>query len=489
MIEKILCYGVFVIFLLSAISCGCLGESPPGPAAPAEDSGLRIITEDFPPYNYIDEDGNITGQSTDVVNGILEKLNMKADIELMPWGDGYNIVLNEPATALYSTGRTTEREPLFKWAGPIASYETVLYAKADSGIEIDSLEAAKKAGSIAVVRDDSRQQFLTENRFENLILCEDDTECLGKLMDGEAVLWFGSSANAEEIAFNAGYDPAALSAVYPVRTVGLYIAFNSVVPDETVSEWQDALDSMKADGTYGAILARYDLTEPGAAVEYGPETALFALMSYCDGRMTSVQRGLETAAVTSEATSGDWQEIKPILAEIEDNEPDARMWYSYTNGTYYTVVDGLASANLMNRSYFPLVLSGQESIGTVVVSYSTGKSTAIVAVPVKEDDDVTGVLGASVYLEGITEALKDELPGTVFYAVDKEGKFALNSDKGLISQEVMINDGNTSFGRAVEYMLFTGEGSVEYESQGKNWNAEFRKSPLTGWIYAVAESS
>ncbi|WP_421909462.1 cache domain-containing protein [Methanolacinia petrolearia] len=111
------------------------------------------------------------------------------------------------------------------------------------------------------------------------------------------------------------------------------------------------------------------------------------------------------------------------------------------------------------------------------------------AVPVKDGDDVTGVLGASVYLEGITEALKDELPGTVFYAVDKEGKFALNSDTGLISQEVMINDGNTSFGRAVEYMLFTGEGSVEYESQGKNWNAEFRKSPLTGWIYAVAESA
>ena len=53
----------------------------------------------------------------------------------------------------------------------------------------------------------------------------------------------------------------------------------------------------------------------------------------------------------------------------------------------------------------------------------------------------------------------------------------------------MINDGNTSFGRAVEYMLFTGEGSVEYESQGKNWNAVFRKSPLTGWIYSVAESA
>ncbi len=226
---------------------------------------------------------------------------MKADIELMPWGDGYNIVLNEPGTALYSTGRTTEREPLFKWVGPIASYETVLYAKADSGIEIDSLEAAKKAESIAVVRDDSRQQFLTENGFENLILCEDDTECIRKLMDGEAVLWFGSSANAEEIAFKAGYDPAALSAVYPVRTVGLYIAFNPAVPDETVLKWQDALDSMKADGTYDTILAEYDLTEPGSAVEYGPETALFALMSYCDGRIASVQRGLETAAVTFEA--------------------------------------------------------------------------------------------------------------------------------------------------------------------------------------------
>ena len=474
--------------------CGCLGQSPPAGATTApEDSGLRIITEDFPPFNYMDENGRVSGQSTDVVNEILRRLNQKADIELMEWSSGYNIALNEPSTALYSTVRTGERESLFRWAGPIASYENVFYAKADSGIKINSLEASKKAGNIAVVRDDSRQQFLTANGFENLLLCSDDRECMTKLMSGEASLWFGSDVNAADIAAAEGYDASAIAAVYPVRTVDMYIAFNPAVPDETVSGWQNALDSMKEDGTYNAILVRYgnapasspQVTASGSEME----TGLFAIMSYTDGKIASVLRGLEVAAVTGEAGSGDWQEIKPVLAALEEKEPDARMWYAHTNGTYYTVVDDLASANLMSRSYFPGVLAGQESVGTVVVSHSTGKNTAIAAVPVKVGGKVTGVLGASIYLEGITGTLKDELPGTVFYAIDSEGKFALNSDTGLISQDALLNDGSTSFGRAVEYMVSQGKGTTAYDYEGKKWNAVSRKSPLTGWIYVTAVSA
>lgn len=477
---------ISVILLLFVAFSGCMGFAPA-----QEDSGLKIITEEFYPFNYLDENGRITGQSTEVVTGILEHLNQKAKIEMMPWSEGYNITLNEPDATLYSTTRTAEREDLFKWVGPVASYDYMLYAKNGSGISINSLDAAKKAGSIAVVKDDARHQFLEKNGFTNLIPCENNKECIHKLMTGQVDMWLGSSANAERIADEEGFDFLGLEAVYPVRTVEMYIAFNPAVPDEVINKWQDALDSMKRDETFERIQLKYGTISGlgSASPVSGDEAdmALLAVMAYTDGRIKNVLRPLEVLALTEEAGSGEWTRIKPLLQYLEEREPDARIWYAYTNGTYYTVVDDLASANLMNRSYFPALLSGSEVVGTVVVSHSTGKNAAIAAVPVKEGNTVTSVLGASIYMDDITDTLRNELPsGIVFYALDREGIFALHSDKEHISQEISIQDSDTSFGVALKQMLAEENGTVEYEYGGKSWDGIFRTSPLTGWRFAVA---
>jgi len=486
-IDKKLCFfPLFVVLLIFSSFSGCVGSgSPPG------DSGLRIITEEFYPFNYLDENDRITGQSTEVVAGILDRLNQKANIEMMPWSEGYNIVLSEPGGVLYSATRTDERENLFKWVGPVASYDYMLYAKNGSGIGINSLEAAKKVGSIVVVRDDARHQFLEMNGFENLILCEKNNECLNQLMAGKAELWLGSSVDAERIAVEGGFIPLDLEAVYPVRSVEMYLAFNPATTDDVINKWQDALDSMKRDGTYDNILLKYGTISRPVPVSpvSGNEVnmALLAVMSYTDGRIKNILRPLEVIALTDEAGAGEWSGIKPLLKGLEEKEPNVRIWYAHPNGTYYTIVDDLASANLMSRPYFPVVLSGNESVGTVVVSHSTGRNAAIAAVPVKGDDTVTGVLGASIYMDDLTDTLRNELPaGMIFYAIDREGKFALHSEKGMISQDITMQNGGISYGRALMQILSEDAGTVEYEYGGKSWNAVFRTSPLTGWRFVVA---
>ncbi len=54
---------------------------------------LRIITEDNPPFNFTDEKGAVTGQSTEIVNQILKATGSNASIELMPWAQGYELAL------------------------------------------------------------------------------------------------------------------------------------------------------------------------------------------------------------------------------------------------------------------------------------------------------------------------------------------------------------------------------------------------------------
>jgi hypothetical protein len=203
-----------------------------------------------------------------------------------------------------------------------------------------------------------------------------------------------------------------------------------------------------------------------------------------DAQLKAVLRPLEALAVTTEAGSGEWQNIRPLLATLEEKEPDARTWYALPDGSYYTVVDGLTSANLKTRSYFPGVLAGKESVGIVVMSYSTGKNVAVIAVPVRNQSAVTGVMGASVYLDTLTDKLRSRIPEPlVFYAIDTESKFALHSDKGQISRNIATIGPESSFGRAIDTMCAQSSGTVGYETGNSLWPGSY---PQAGWRLVVA---
>lgn len=487
---------LFLIAILLLIAglvlfCGCISNTTPYAAEPA-DTGIRIITEELPPFNYIGTDGKVTGQATEVVNGILSRLNQKATIEVLPWNEGYNAAVTGPEVALYATGRTDERETLFKWVGPITTFDYLLYTKSGSGITLDSLEAAKKVTTIGVVKDDARHQFLLENHFTNIQTCESDAECLRNLIAGKTDLWFGSSANAAIIAEKEEIDPSRFHAVYSVRSVDMYIAFSRDTPDSVIASWQGALDAMKRDGTFDTIRQKYGMKTAGSATVPASagdqaDLALSAMMAATDSRLLVVLRTYEVVAATSDAKSANWERVQPLLSVLETNEPDARTWYANPDGSYYTIIDGLTTANLMSRSYFPGVLSGNESVGTVVVSHSTGRNTAIVAVPVKENGAVIGVLGASIYLDTQTDMLQSEIQDPfIFYAIDKENTFALHSEKGQISRDITTIGAGSSFGQALRTIRSQESGSVSYEDGGIQYQAKFRTSPLTGWRFVVA---
>ena len=474
----------FIIILALCGLAGCMeqdGDDYTG-------AGLQIYTEELPPYNYLGPDGAITGSSTEVIQEILSRRGEKAEISLVSWSDGYQQTLETPNTVLYSAARTAEREPLFSWVGPVGSRDFVIYAKNGSAIRIESLDAARKAGTIGVVKDDARHQFLQENNVVDVATYPDDESCVQALMAGDIALWLGSSAIAAGSIEKAGYTPGEVVALYPVKTVELFIAFNNQTSPDLVAGWQKTLDAMKADGTYDTIMARYfGETAPSGR----KDPVISSLVALVDLRLSCIARTLEVLALTGDVQSGDWEQIKPLLVELERGESAARFWYARPDGSYYTTVDDLASGNLMVRSYFPGVLAGERAIGPVVVSLSTGRTTAIVAVPVKDGDTVTGVLGASVYSEVLSRDLARtlSLPGDMFFfALDTSGRYIINSEEQRIGQDPLVQE--TPAAQEVFRAIMQQEsGTTSYDSEGKTYTVTFERSPLTGWRFGVAEIS
>ncbi|VVB99589.1 Bacterial extracellular solute-binding proteins, family 3 [uncultured archaeon] len=234
----------------------------------ASTSEVRVLTENFPPFNFEGNNGTVDGRSSEIVRLMLATMGERATIEIMDWPSAYQLALTQPNIALYSTARSPQREHRFKWVGPIGTYDKTLYVKNGSALNITSLEGAKKAASICVVAYDDRQQMLTGLGFINLIAKASDAECLKSLSDGESALWFGSTDTAPYVAAEAGIAQGTAVPALHVESTEIYVAFSNSTPDATVQKWQSALDSMKRDGLYDSMLVFWgSQNAPGSDID------------------------------------------------------------------------------------------------------------------------------------------------------------------------------------------------------------------------------
>lgn len=217
---------------------------------------FKIMTEELPPFNYT-ENGQVTGFSSDIVLEICQRVGHAKTIQVMPWARAYSSILKEPNRVLFSTTRTPQREELFKWVGPIYRPTIVFYRRTGSGLQIASLDDAKKVGKIGTYIDDAEETLLKDAGFSNLASVGDDFLNPKKLARGRIDLWITGDLEGIYKAKKAGVDPGDMEMAYKIKTKDYYLAFSKGTADAEIEKWQAALDAMRADGTYENILRKY----------------------------------------------------------------------------------------------------------------------------------------------------------------------------------------------------------------------------------------
>ncbi|HET7224577.1 MAG TPA: hypothetical protein VFK69_02595 [Candidatus Eisenbacteria bacterium] len=215
--------------------------------------------------------------------------------------------------------------------------------------------------------------------------------------------------------------------------------------------------------------------------------ALHSFMALSDGHLQKLADALRLVSTMDEVRTGEWERIRGPLAQVGSMTVPAVLWFAEPNGAYSTL-RGRAVGNLADRPYFPRALGGQIVIGDLVVSRSANRNTAIVAVPVRgRDDQIVGVLGASVHLDSLGALIREEMGGLGanlrFFAIDATPIGALNSDPTLIFTEPM-KLGDEGMKRAFAEIISHQEGVVTYTFRGQERTMLYRRSPVTGWWYA-----
>lgn len=223
-------------------------------AAPA-DPPLRLLSEEFPPFNFTDG-GRPSGLAVEIVQAVLKRLGQTLDIEFQPWARAYREAQGRQPIALFSAARIPEREKLFQWVGPIVTFYSSFYARAGAE-RLKRFDDARQSSDVLVVRDWYTAQQLASEGFRNLRFVSDPTQGLRMLMAGRAPLFASERISMQGALAAAGVDPAALEEVYTFASSDGYIAFSPGTPRRVVNAWQRQIDAMKRDGSFQAIYKRW----------------------------------------------------------------------------------------------------------------------------------------------------------------------------------------------------------------------------------------
>ncbi len=226
----------------------------------AEAEEIRIVTEDFPPYNY-EENGKITGLSTKVVRSVLKEVGMNPEIRIYPWARAYKEALQQKNILIYSILRISEREKLFRWVGEIAVSQMCLFRLRErNDIKISSLEDAKKY-KVGVTRETAPHHYFLDKGFElkEWEVVSRDELSIKKLVSRRIDLMPYYETPFIYKVEKLGYDPNKFVKALSLKEASekLYMAFSRSTPDSTVEKFIKALDKIKTDGTYDKIVNEY----------------------------------------------------------------------------------------------------------------------------------------------------------------------------------------------------------------------------------------
>ena len=229
-------------------------------AQTAKSENLTILTENLPPLNYMD-DGELMGPSVEIVQEIQRRIGSTEQIQVYPWARAYKIAIDGKNIILFGMTQTKQRQELFKWVGPLAVKRDILIARKDANIKISSLDDAKKVMRIGTLRDDTREQLLKREGFENLESVSDEQRNAQKLAMGRIDLWAYKKPGYITVCRLAGVNPNDLQEVYHLRQIEVSIAFSKKTSDTIVARWNQTFQAMVADGTIKHIQDKWNLEQ------------------------------------------------------------------------------------------------------------------------------------------------------------------------------------------------------------------------------------
>jgi polar amino acid transport system substrate-binding protein len=224
---------------------------------------LRFVAEELPPYHFHNQDGKIDGALVDVVKALVKKANLQAEIELMPMARAVHELGHEKNTLMFSLLKTKDREDKYQFLGATFHASAYLFGLKSTPITLTKLKDAERY-RVSTIRGYHSADYLLENEFSedsNLILSTEYQRMWQMLYLNRVDLVMTNALSIIREIRDSGLDPALIE---PKLTLDdfpseLHLAANRKIDSDVAIKLANALKTLKANGDYDAILAKWQL--------------------------------------------------------------------------------------------------------------------------------------------------------------------------------------------------------------------------------------
>lgn len=247
---------IFALACAACLLCACSSDA----SSTADDSRPTLVvgSDSYPPYNYLDENGNPTGIDVDIFTEALDRLGYNVEFKYIVWEDKDSLLESGEIDLVVGSFTMTGRESLYRWAGPYMQSRQVVAVAPESDIyQLSDLE-----GKVVAVQSTTRPESLLLNKNDSRIpqlkslFCVDDrAELYPALSKGyvDAIAAHEVSIQQYEKDYGMSYRILEES----LLDVGLGAAFYKSDERGIDRELDDMLSEMHADGSLERIIGKY----------------------------------------------------------------------------------------------------------------------------------------------------------------------------------------------------------------------------------------
>ena len=270
--------------LTAGLLSGCVSDA-------ASDSSLPTITvgsDTYPPYVYMDNNGDITGLDVDIAEEAFRRMGYRAEFTTIDWEQKTELVDNGEIDCIWDCFSMDGRENDYQWAGPYLVSRQVIAVSAQSGIE----QMSDLAGKTIAVQATGKPEaiFLSggENvpAFRNIIsLADHGCVCHAGLL---AIWDAGSSTRGGYPAVYEGLRRELPYSDEPLLTTGIGVAFSKNDTRGLAAQLTEVFAQMREDGSMEQLVGKY-LEVPAHSLEWSSLNNSGA--SSPEGRLLPVPRG------------------------------------------------------------------------------------------------------------------------------------------------------------------------------------------------------
>src|SRR6056297_2207428 len=196
--------------------------------------------------------------------------------------------------------------------------------------------------------------------------------------------------------------------------------------------------------------------------------------------------------VSTKASSMDWTELRQELADEVERLGYMDIGIVYPNGTarYVSTND---TAELGDRSYVQKAFDGQANVSNVIISRVTNGPVVMEAVPIKDGNEIVGVMIArrnGEFLSNITDSLGIGERGYAFIVGSDSTLYAHDNRDLVLNQEnpfnhIEKNGTLKEFGAALKELGTGRKGFANYEYQGSTRLTAMNPIQGTDWTLGI----